>query len=136
MNCPKCAKSIEYRFSAVCPNCQTELPATNSALECFEPVVPLQSKKRNLSIGQHVGNALVVLITAATCTVGGAVMMYGLAGILYRTFLSGPVDSAGCARGMAVAMLSIVIGAFLGCTGGSIVGYKSRNWSPKQLSLN
>jgi hypothetical protein len=136
MNCPRCDTSIEYRFSTICPNCQTELPSFNPAIECFEPFAPLQTKKRKLSIGHHVGNALVVIITAVTCTVGGAVMMYGLAGILYRTFLSGPVGTHNCSRGMALGMLSILLGAFLGCTGGSIVGFKARRWSPQQLSDN
>jgi len=84
------------------------------------------------SIGQkrsvwpyYVGNFIYVLVTAAVGMISGAVVVYFTAGMIYMA-LSSPETVPGehCARGMAIGMLSILLGGFLGTAGGAVFGVK------------
>ena len=58
--------------------------------------------------------------------------MYALARVFYRMFLYDPTRG-GCGHGMELFITAILTGAFLGCAGGSIAGYKFR-LSPDPLA--
>ena len=57
--------------------------------------------------------------------ISGAVVLYFSAGVIYLTLASHePYPGAHCGRGMAVAMLSILAGGFLGSVGGTAFSIK------------
>ena len=72
-----------------------------------------------------VANVIYVLVTSAVGMVGGAVVLYFTAAMLYIA-LSSPETFPGehCGRGMAIGMLSILTGGFLGTVGGAVFGVK------------
>ena len=79
-----------------------------------------------LSWKQSLINLCYVFATSIAGMISGAVVLYFLAAIIYRTFFMdlGGNPSNRCAQGMAVASLSILCGAFLGIVGGSILAVK------------
>jgi hypothetical protein len=134
MNCPKCNASIDYHFSTTCEQCQAELPCLTSPTESVEISSPANVPKRSLSITECVRKAFLVLVTSVMGTVVGTISMYALAHVYYRIFVFDPVAPPSCGDGMAVvAILFTLAGAYLGCAGGSIIGYKFR-LSPDPLA--
>lgn len=128
MNCSKCSAPIDYRFSTVCPHCSTELPITQLASDDETPLTlhdrpsAVLPSKRRLSLKQHFGNAVLVLMCSFASTVVGASTLFFIGGIIYR-ILSTP-EPHSCGQGMAIAYLLILTGGFLGCTGGTVFGYR------------
>ena len=70
-------------------------------------------------------NSAYVLVIAFIGMIAGAVLIYSVAGMIYLAGYGGEVrNGEECARGMAVAWLSIFGGAFLGTAGGSALAVK------------
>ena len=114
MNCRNCGVEIDYNYVANCPHCGCEVEPGN--LPKLDPSA--LKKKRNWIY--RVVNVAYVLISAAAGMVVGALTIYGCAAVVYLTVRAGQVhDSRSCSEGMAVAMLSILVGAFLGTVCGT-----------------
>jgi len=73
-----------------------------------------------------VANVFLVLISSVFGMISGAVVVYFTAGVFFSILLGNPGGnpSESCARGTAIAMLSILTGAFLGTAGGSAFATK------------
>ena len=124
MNCPKCDAPIDYRFCTDCPQCESELTPIGPAQDC---VSTSQCKEFKLSPGDHVANAVLVLMCSGLGSVLGAVMSYLSCGAVYlMLFRSTGNGSLDCSRGTAVAVLSILFGGLIGGSGGSVLGYRNR----------
>ena len=126
MNCPKCDAPIDYRFCTDCPQCQSELTPTGPAEDCVSTSQRTETKGFKLSPGDHVANAVIVLMCSGLGSVLGAVMSYICSGAVYLMLFTSTGSSADCSRGTAFAMLSILFGGFLGGSGGTIFGYRNR----------
>ncbi|HEU4510035.1 MAG TPA: hypothetical protein VFR78_17505 [Pyrinomonadaceae bacterium] len=122
MNCESCNTTIDYRFLSNCSKCGTEVrPETvPQAIELPEKAAVAPQQKR-VSWMHPVASVFYVLISSVFGMVSGAVVMYFTAGVFFAVLLSNPGGnpSENCARGAAIAMLSILFGAFLGTVGGS-----------------
>jgi hypothetical protein len=127
MNCRSCNITIDYNFLSNCSECGTEVkPETLvPAVELFKDV-PSVPQEKGVSWSRGVANVFYVLITSLVGMVSGAVLVYFTAGVFCMIVLSGATDnpSESCARGMAIGMLSILAGAFLGTAGGSAFATK------------
>ena len=122
MNCQNCDTTIDYRFLTNCAHCEAEQ-------ENLSPGVlieaPIQSVK-HATWTRRVINFAYVLISSAAGMISGAVVVYFGAAIICISFLSSTGNpSADCARGNAIAFLSIFAGAFLGTMGGSAFAVKN-----------
>ena len=87
-----------------------------------------------------VANVFYVLISSVVGMVSGAVVVYFTAGVFFSILLSNPGGnpSENCARGMAIGMLSILSGAFLGTAGGSAFAVKHpvlKDW-PRMTAIS
>jgi hypothetical protein len=68
---------------------------------------------------------MLILSMSAVGMFLGALVIYFLAGFVYLAIYPGGVTNGyECARGMAVSYLSLFGGAFLGCSGGAVLGAK------------
>lgn len=67
-----------------------------------------------------------VLVNSVVGMISGSVIVYFGAALIYRAVYSGVNEnpSVACARGQAIALLSIIVGAFLGSTAGSVFAVK------------
>lgn len=117
----------------MCPHCSTELPDAQPASDDEgastihdRPTSVLPSKRR-LSLGQFVTDTVLVLMCSFASTIVGAATLFFIGGIIYR-ILSTPNPQI-CGAGEAFAYLSIVMGGFLGGTGGTVFGYRQRRVS-------
>lgn len=117
MNCRNCNTIIDYNYVTDCPRCgcaveQGDLPKLD----------PWRQKQ---SVWPYLGNLIYVLVTSAVGMIIGAVVVYFSAAVVYMA-LSSPETFSGehCARGMAIGMLSILTGGFLGTVGGTTFGIK------------
>jgi hypothetical protein len=128
MNCSKCSASVDYRFSTICPRCESDLTLGEPLSAYVEPSTLLAPTVRKLSFGQHVGNAVLVLLCSFASTILGATAMFLVGGILYRIVTSVPYH---CGLASALAYLSILMGGFLGCTTGAVFGYRNRISAPR-----
>jgi len=128
MNCPKCNGSVDYRFSTVCAHCQAELSCVDpGAMPPLVPVV-LDTQTPGVGLPRKVANAVLIVLTAGMCTLGGGTFMYAFCavfGILHRTFFYDPAGPHSCGDGLAFLVLSVLTGGFLGCITGTLVSYKS-----------
>jgi hypothetical protein len=123
MNCSKCSAPIDYRFSTVCPDCASDLPVSNPVTNDVEPLPLVAPNHDKLNFGQHVGNVTLVLMCSFASMVVGASAMFFIGGTIYRILITpGPYT---CGQATALAYLSILIGGFLGCTGGTVFGYRN-----------
>lgn len=127
MNCQSCNTIIDYRFLSNCLKCGAKVdpePAPQ-AVELPEEV-PLVPQQKPISWSRVVANVFCVLISSAVGMVSGAISVYFTAGVFLSVMLSSASDnpSESCARGMAIGMLSILSGAFLGAAGGSAFATK------------
>src|SRR5688572_2885103 len=118
MNCSKCSAPIDYRFSTVCPRCESDLTLSDSVSAYVEPSTLLAPTVLKLSIGQHLGNAILVLLCSFASTILGATAMFVVGGIVFRVLITSGQNH--CGLGSALAYLSIVMGGFLGCTSGAV----------------
>lgn len=121
MNCRTCNSLINYNYVTECPQCGCVVEGGD--------LPTLDSSKRSKNNGgvwlRFLGNLVYVLITSAVAMISGAVVLYFSAALVYIT-LSTPEKFPGenCARGMAIGMLSILTGGFLGSVGGTAFGIK------------
>jgi hypothetical protein len=120
MNCRNCNTSIDYNYLKTCPQCGCEVESGN--LPKLDPSLNQAKKNR---VWLYLANFVCVFFTAAAGMITGAVTLYFTAGIIYMA-LQTPETYPGqhCGRGMAIGMLSIVLGAFLGTIGGTAFGVK------------
>lgn len=129
MNCSKCSAPIDYRFSTVCPRCEAELQSGEPVTVYVEPSTLLSPTVRKLSVGQHIGNAILVLLCSFASTILGAIAMFFIGGILYKVLITSGQSHCGLAS--ALAYLSMLTGGFLGCTSGTVFGYRNRMCAPR-----
>ena len=124
MNCKSCNTTIDYRFLTNCAHCNCEVE--EGSLTQIDSLPDPPSIQPGLPWRQSLINLCYVFATSAAGMISGAVVLYCLAAIVYRTFFMdvGGNPSTHCGRGMAVAFLSILCGAFLGTVGGSILAVK------------
>jgi hypothetical protein len=128
MNCPGCSAAIDYRFLTSCPQCGfEEVPATPAVVDSVATSCD-EGRKKPLALKRVLANLACVIAASLVGLLVGAFMVYYAAGILYLAFFSGGHGGLGgseeCARGTAVAVLSILSGAFLGTVGGSFLASK------------
>ena len=120
MNCRNCNTEIDYRFLTNCTHCNCEVEGVTASVLQVDP-----APDPPLTWNQYLVNIAYVLVTSGVGMVSGAVVVYFSAAIAYSIFLTTlPNPSDECARGMALGMLSILSGAFLGTVGGSILAVK------------
>ena len=122
MNCLSCDTTIDYRFQTSCAQCET--------MEASLPIPPLQalveSLEKRLTWTQRVVNLLYLLISSAAGMISGAVILYFAGTTIYNVFLRdnhNTIHSCG-GPGEAIAIYSILGGAFLGTVGGSVFAIK------------
>jgi hypothetical protein len=127
MNCQNCKSIIHYNYLTDCPQCGAGVE------QCDLPKLD-----RSTAPGQESGwsyrlaNSLLVLLTSVAGMISGAVVLYFSAALLYIA-LASPETYPGqhCGRGMAIGMLSILAGGFLGTVGGTAFGIKHLISSPE-----
>lgn len=120
MNCKNCNAIIDYNYLTACPQCDGALDEAN--LPKFDPAKESRKKEK---VWSYVAKTFYVLVTSAVGMVSGTVVIYASAAVLYRA-LASPDKYPGqsCGRGMAIGMLSIMLGAFLGTVGGAVFSIK------------
>ena len=121
MNCRTCNTIINYNYVTDCPQCgsaveRCDLPKLNPSTE---------SGQKESVWSYRLANIIYVLLTSVAGMISGAVVLYFSAAIIYIA-LASPETYPGqhCSRGMAVGMLSILAGGFLGTVGGTAFGVK------------
>ena len=119
MNCRNCNTRIDYNYVSECPQCGCAMEG--SGLPKLDPTTSGKESRWPY----YVANVIYVLVTSAVGMVGGAVVVYFTAAIAYIA-LSSPETVPGehCAQGMAIGMLSLLTGGFLGTVGGAVFGVK------------
>ena len=129
MNCQKCNAKIDYRFLTTCAHCDGEVePAALQTTNIGPDLLWAGPVERSLTWKQHLINLAYVFASSIAGMVSGAVVVYFSAALVYLAFFSsGPHgnSSEDCARGMAVGLLSILSGAYLGTVGGSVFAVKN-----------
>ena len=137
MNCRSCNTTINYRFLSNCSKCGTEVKPeiVPPAIELPKEVALAPPQKRASWI-HLVANVFYVLISSLVGMVSGAIAVYFTAGVFFSILLSNAAanPSESCARGTAIAMLSILSGAFLGTAGGSAFAVNRALQSAKSVS--
>ena len=118
MNCRNCNCIINYNYVTNCPQCGYAVEEGD--LPKLDP-----STKKEKRWPYCVGNLIYVLVTAGVGMISGAVVIYFSFALMYLA-LSSPETYPGehCSRGMALGMLSILVGGFLGTAGGTAFGLK------------
>ena len=121
MNCRNCNTIIDYNYITDCPQCGCAVEEGD--LPKLDPST--RSRKKTRAWIYSVANLFYVLVTSGVAMVAGAVVMYFSAALIYIAFAT-PETYPGenCAKGMAIGMLSILMGAFLGTVGGAVFGVK------------
>lgn len=121
MNCRNCNTRIDYNYVTNCPQCGSEVEGGD--LPKLDPATMLAKKKRVWLYG--LANLVYVLVTSLVSLIAGALVMYFSAAVVYIA-LSSPETIPGehCARGMAIGMLSILSGGFLGTISGAVFAVK------------
>jgi hypothetical protein len=116
MNCRNCNTGIDYNYVTNCPHCGCKVEGGD--LPQPDPSLDFGRKKHVWSY--RLANLVYVLFAAATGMVSGAVMLYFSFAVAYIALRS-PETSPGqhCAEGMALGMLSVLLGGFLGTVGGT-----------------
>jgi hypothetical protein len=115
MNCRSCNTLINYNYLSNCPHCGCAVE--QGALPRLDPSVEAQ-KERGWSY--YLVKILYVLSASVVGMISGAVVLYCSAAAIYLALASPePYPGAHCGRGMAIGMLSILAGGFLGSVGGT-----------------
>lgn len=123
MNCQTCNTNIDYRFLTNCADCETE-PAK---LLPVNPVpIPTEQVEKRVSWTNRLISFIYILISSVAGLISGAVVLYFSAAMIYIAFVDDSKlnPSEACARGNAIAVMSILLGAFLGTVGGSVFAVK------------
>lgn len=129
MNCRNCNTTINYNYVADCPQCGSAVAGGD--LPKLDPSTGSGQKE---SVWPYrLVNVIYVLLTAGVGMISGAVVFYFSGAVLNIAF-SSPETYPGesCARGTAIAMLTILTGGFLGTVGGSVFGVKHPVGSKRQ----
>lgn len=120
MNCRNCNTKINYNYVTNCPQCGCVVD--ESDLPKLDPSAG--SVKKGVWVSYLV-NVVYVLVTAVVGMISGAVVIYFSAAVIYMALQSPEtVPGEHCARGMAIGMLSILTGGFLGTAGGTTFALK------------
>jgi hypothetical protein len=121
MNCTNCNAKINYNYLTACPQCGDVVEGSD--LPKFDQVI--ESGKEKRAWPYYLGNTIYVLLTSLVSMVAVATVGYLSAGVIYLA-LETPETHPGehCARGMAIGMLSIMIGGFLGTVAGAVFSTK------------
>ena len=123
MNCPYCTAPTDYRFVTACSYCESELsaPGDPDNDDCT-----VESRESRLTIiGKYAMNVLFVLLCAGFGSFIAGVVLGITGGVALTEFVRTGDPSHDCAASSAVTGLSFLAGAYLGCIGGTIVGYKN-----------
>ena len=122
MNCENCNTTIDYRFQTNCAHCDAEQTTLSPGVLIQAPIEPVS----HAAWTRRFVNFLYLMASSAAGMISGAVVVYFGAAFIYIAFASPSGNpSYDCARGNAVAFLSIITGAFLGTIGGSILAVKN-----------
>jgi hypothetical protein len=127
MNCQSCNSGIYYRFLTRCSHCDTVIgPSQVPTKDSVKNLCLAKPAAKTFSWSDGVINFAYVAISSIAGMFTGAIVLYLGAAIVYITFV-GPSgnDSHDCARGTAVAMMSIFLGALLGLTAGIVLSASS-----------
>ena len=124
MNCRNCNSIINYNYVTDCPQCgsaveQRDLPKLD----------PASGQKKSVW-SYRLANIIYVLLASVAGMISGAVVLYFSAAVIYIS-LASPETYPGehCGRGMALGMLSILAGGFLGTVGGTAFAIKHQKTS-------
>lgn len=121
MNCQNCKSKIDYNYLTNCPQCGCEVKGGD--LPKLDPSINSGRKKNNL-LHQFL-NPIYVLFTGLVGMISGAVVLYFGGAIVYMALQTPErVPGEHCARGMAIGMLCLLSGAFLGTVGGTAFAMK------------
>jgi hypothetical protein len=120
MNCRSCNTIINYNYVTDCPQCGCAVE--QSDLPKLDPSTGAQQER---DWPYYLANIFYVLSASVVGMLSGAVVLYFSAGVIYLA-LASPETYPGehCGRGMAVGMLSILAGGFLGTVGGTAFSIK------------
>jgi len=127
MNCQSCNTEIDYRFLSDCTVCGS---AVEPAGPTQPPTIPkgqlIESIQKSRSWMRAMANVGYVLVTSVVGMISGAVIVYVGAALIYRAVYINVNEnpSVACARGQAIGLLSILVGAFLGTMIGSAFAVK------------
>lgn len=121
MNCRNCNTIINYNYITNCPQCGCAVEEGD--LPKLDPSTT--PRKKNRVWPCYAANFIYVLVTSGVGMISGAVVLYFSGAVIYMA-LSSPDTYPGesCARGTALAVLSILMGGFLGTIGGAVFGVK------------
>lgn len=126
MNCRSCNTIINYNYVTDCPQCGCAVE--RSELPKLDPSTGAQGGR---DWSYCVANILYVLLASGAGMISGAVVLYFSAAAIYLALSSPePYPGAHCGSGMAVGMLSILGGGFLGTVGGTAFSIKHSIRSP------
>ena len=121
MNCRNCNSRIDYNYVTNCPQCGCEVEGGN--LPKLDPSIDSGTNRR-LWLSRF-ASLWYVLTAAVVSMISGAVVLYLSAAVIYiavQTPETRPGEN--CAKGMAIGMLSILLGAFLGTVAGTAFAVK------------
>jgi len=125
MNCQNCNTNIDYRFLTNCDHCEAE-QASPQPIQPLNEAPPIESFRARLTWTRRLVNLVYVFISSLVGMVSGAVVIYfGTAMVCIAFLRSSDNASHDCARGNFIAVLAILIGAFLGTMGGSALAVKN-----------
>ena len=121
MNCRNCNCIINYNYLTECPQCACAVGGGD--LPRLDPSTG--SSKKESVWRYYLGNLIYLMVTSVVGMISGAVVLYFSAAVFYMA-LASPERYPGqhCARGMALGMLSILAGGFLGTIGGTAFSLK------------
>jgi hypothetical protein len=127
MDCRSCNTIINYNYLTDCPQCGCAVE--QSKLPTLEPPTDAQEGR---DWSYYVAKIFYVLLASGAGMISGAVVLYFSAAVIYLA-LASPETYPGehCGRGMALGMLSILAGGFLGTVGGTAFSIKHSISSPK-----
>jgi hypothetical protein len=120
MNCRSCNTEINYNYLSDCPQCGCAVE--RGELPKLDPSTGGQ-EGRNWS--HYLTNIGYVLSASLVGMIAGAFVLCFSGVVIYRT-LAAPEIYPGqhCGKGMALTMLSILAGGFLGTVGGTAFSIK------------
>ena len=122
MNCENCNTTIDYRFQTNCAHCDAEQTSLTPGVLIQAPIEPTN----RTTWTRRFVNFLYLMVSSAAGMISGAVVVYFGAAFICISFMSPSGNpSADCARGNAIAFLSMFTGAFLGTIGGSVFAVKN-----------
>jgi hypothetical protein len=125
MNCQRCNTNIDYRFLTNCTQCNCEVEGSSLPQAVTDPS-PVNSGEKAYTWQARIVNLLYLVAASVAGMISGAVVIYFSAVIAYLVLDSGGgTPGERCARGTAIAMLSILSGAFMGTVGGTVFAVKN-----------